>query len=77
MKRQKPVQCADLEKMEIPTLIVIGKNTYARYAMIAEKAAACLPNSDIKIMENVNHDGPMRKPKEFGGLIEEFIVSVN
>jgi pimeloyl-ACP methyl ester carboxylesterase len=76
MKRQKPVQCADLEKMAIPTLIVVGKNTYARYAMIAEKAADCLPNSDIKIMENVNHDGPMRKLQEFGGLVEDFIASV-
>jgi pimeloyl-ACP methyl ester carboxylesterase len=62
--------------MAIPTLIVVGKNTYARYAMIAEKAADCLPNSDIKIMENVNHDGPMRKIQEFGGLVEDFIASV-
>ena len=75
MKRQNPIQCADLEKMEIPTLIVIGKYTCARYAMIAEKAADCLPNSDIKIMENVNHDGPMRNPQEFVGLIEKFVAS--
>ena len=72
-----PISCEELGAVEVPTLIVQGKNTYARYSMMAENLADCLANALLVTMPDVNHDGPYRKPNEFTTLIESFLALVD
>lgn len=71
-----PISCAQVGALEVPTLVVQGENTYARYSMIAEHLAACQANALLVTMPGVNHDGPHRKPDEFAAMIESFLALV-
>lgn len=72
-----PIACEELGALKIPTLVVQGQNTYARYSMIAEQLASCQANALLITMPGVNHDGPYRKPNEFAALIETFLALVH
>lgn len=73
---QKPgdsVTCDKLSGLRVPTLVVLGTNSHPRYAMMAERVAACQPNAVLVTMEGVNHDGPYRKPNELAEMIDDFL----
>lgn len=72
-----PISCEELSALQVPTLIVQGQNTYARYSMMAENLARCQGNTLLVTMPGVNHDGPYRKPEEFAALIENFLALVD
>ncbi|WP_157019371.1 alpha/beta fold hydrolase [Mesorhizobium xinjiangense] len=68
-----PVSCRQLGRLKVPTLVVEGQNTYARFSMVAEQLAACLGNGLLVTMPDVNHDGPYRNPAGFAAKIESFL----
>lgn len=70
------VSCAALGELPVPTLVVQGDRSFARFSMMAERLAACQPNAVLVTLEGVNHDGPYRRPEEFGAMIEHFIALV-
>lgn len=69
-----PLSCEDLGVLRMPTLVVQGENTYARYSMISERLAGCQANALLVTLPGVNHNGPYRKPEEFGTLIRSFVA---
>lgn len=71
-----PISCEQLGALTVPTLVVQGKNTYTRYAMMAENLAACQANAMLVTLPGANHDGPYRKPEEFTALIKNFLALV-
>lgn len=71
-----PITCEELGAMKVPTLVVLGKETYTRYAMMAENLAACQANAMLVTLPGANHDGPYRKPQEFTALIKNFLAIV-
>lgn len=73
MAKGAPITCGELGAIQIPTLVVQGRNTFARYSMISERLAGCQANALLLTMQDVNHDGPYRKPDEFAALIENFL----
>lgn len=68
-----PVSCGQLAALKVPTLVVQGQNTYARFSMVAEQLASCLGNGLLVPMPGVNHDGPYRNPDGFAAKIESFL----
>ena len=70
------VSCAALADVRVPTLVVQGGRSFTRYSMMAERVADCQPNAVIVTLAGVNHDGPYRKPEEFGEMIERFVALI-
>jgi pimeloyl-ACP methyl ester carboxylesterase len=71
------ISCEHLRAIDVPTLVVQGENTYTRYSMMAENLSRCQANALLVTMPAVTHDGPYRKPDEFGALIENFLDLVD
>jgi pimeloyl-ACP methyl ester carboxylesterase len=68
-----PLDCGDLQELQVPTLIVVGDQTFVRFAMMADRLAACQGNALLVPMAEVGHDGPYRRPDEFARLIGSFL----
>lgn len=67
------VTCDALGELRIPTLVIVGANSHPRYAMMSERLAACQPNAVLVTMDDVNHDGPYRRPGELAEMIDSFL----
>lgn len=70
------VSCEAAGRIGAPTLIVQGGTTFTRFSMMAERLGQCQPNAVVATLADVNHDGPHRKPLEFGAMIEGFLTAV-
>ena len=69
----QPISCEELGRLDIPTLIVRGENSYVYDSMIAERLADCQSNALLITMADANHDGPYRKPEQFANFIVNFL----
>ncbi len=67
------LDCASLNVIGAPTLVVQGANSYTRFSIMAERLAACVANGLVVTLQDANHDGPYRRPEAFTGLIENFL----
>ncbi len=76
MDPAEPLSCEAFSKLEVPTLVVQGTDTYTWFSMIAEQLVNCQPNATLATLPGVNHDGPYRAPDLFAPVIESFISSV-
>lgn len=56
-----------------PTLVMRGERTLESYALISEAITKCVPGAQQVILQNVNHDGPMRDPAAFTAAVFEFL----
>ena len=56
-----------------PTLVMRGEKTLAFYALISEAITKCVPGAQQVILQNVNHDGPVRDPSAFSAAVFEFL----
>lgn len=71
-----PISCDQLKALTVPTLVVQGKNTYARYSMMAERLASCQANALLVTLPGANHDGPYRQSGKLTALIKNFLALV-
>ena len=67
-----PLSCSDVERLDIPTLVVLGAGTHVQYAVMAERLARCSGNALLVGMKGVTHDGPYQNPERFGDLVMAF-----
>lgn len=67
-----PISCRDLAGIMAPVLIVRGEHSHARYSLIAERMAACLPKAKLTTMIGAGHDGPYWDPEDFAAMIRDF-----
>lgn len=68
------VTCDMLKGLDEPTLIVHGSESNAYWTHVAEVMDECLPQAEVAVLPNVNHDGPVRDPAGFAALIEGFVA---
>jgi pimeloyl-ACP methyl ester carboxylesterase len=69
-----PVTCDKLKGIATPTLVIHGADTNAFFAHIAGVVDECVPQSDLAVLPNVNHDGPYRDPKGLAVMIKDFVA---
>jgi pimeloyl-ACP methyl ester carboxylesterase len=62
-----------LKNFSKPTLVMRGEKTYTAYVLINEAISKFVPGAKQVVLPNVNHDGPLRDPKQFSGAIVEFL----
>jgi len=65
--------CDYLGGIKTPTLIVLGEQTHKYWELMSKKFAACTPDAELKILQGINHKGPLVKVKEFSDLIINFV----
>lgn len=70
------LDCDTLSQLAIPTLVVQGEESFTRFSIMTERVASCVKNGLVLTISGVNHDGPYRKPDEFGAMIESFLALV-
>jgi pimeloyl-ACP methyl ester carboxylesterase len=67
------ITCDMLKDFTRPTLVMRGEKTLAFYALISEAITKCVPGAQQVILQNVNHDGPVRDPSAFSAAVFEFL----
>ena len=67
------IDCDYLKQIKTPSLIALGSQTNAYWSRMSEKFAECLPNASLKIVEGINHKGPIEKAGELSQLILDFV----
>jgi pimeloyl-ACP methyl ester carboxylesterase len=72
MKPPQAIDCESLGELTAPTLVVQGADSFTWFSIMSERVASCVANGLIVTMPGVNHDGPYRRPGEFGAIIESF-----
>jgi len=65
--------CELLGNSTIPTLVIGGSLTNAWWKHVVQRFHECIPNSEFKMLDNVNHDGPIRQPSAMSEMIIEFV----
>ena len=50
------------------------EKTQASFALPSEAVANCVPGAQRVIMQNVNHNGPVRDPDAFSAAVLEFLA---
>jgi len=63
-----------LKNFARPTLVMRGEKTQISYALMTEAIGKCVPGSRQVILQNVNHDGPLRDPAAFTAAVVEFLA---
>ena len=68
------VTCDALKAFTRPTLVMWGQKSQAYFALTSEGVANCVPGAQRVIMQNVNHNGPVRDPDAFSAAVLEFLA---
>ena len=68
------VTCDALKAFTRPTLVMWGEKTQPSYALVSEGVANCVPGAQQVVMQNVNHNGPVRDPDAFSAAVLEFLA---
>ena len=68
------VTCDALKAFTRPTLVMWGEKSQASFALTSEGVANCVPGAQRVIMQNVNHNGPVRDPAAFSAAVLEFLA---
>ena len=61
-----------LARLAVPSLIVRGDRTHARYRLISNHLAAMLANAETAVLKDVGHDGPYWAPGRLSALVAQF-----
>lgn len=67
------ISCDQLQEVKTPTLILIGNQTYDDFSMQGSEHAKCLGNATLQVLENVNHNGPIKDPETFSTSVMNFL----
>jgi pimeloyl-ACP methyl ester carboxylesterase len=66
--------CAMLQGLTQPTLVMQGEKTQKYYALINDGVRRCVPNAQRVVLDNVNHNGPLRDPAAFTTALLGFLA---
>jgi 3-oxoadipate enol-lactonase len=64
-------------KIDIPTLVVVGREDEFTPVAKAEEMHAKLTNSKLVVIEDAGHMPNLEQPEEFNGIILEFLAGVD
>ena len=65
-----------LHNIEVPTLLIWGKEDEVTPAWVGEKFNELIPSSELHLVEECGHAPMMEKPKEFNDILEDFLKRV-
>lgn len=68
-----PLLCEELGTIGAPTLLIVGSETPEFWDRGAEAIAACVPKSEIEVIDGVGHGGPKLAQDRFVELTLGFI----
>jgi pimeloyl-ACP methyl ester carboxylesterase len=68
------VTCDDLKAFTRPTLVMWGEKSQPYFALTSEAVANCVPGAQRVVMQNVNHNGPVRDPEGFSAAVLTFLA---
>jgi pimeloyl-ACP methyl ester carboxylesterase len=67
------ITCDMLKDFTLPTLVMRGEKTLEFYTLISEAITKCVPGAQQVVLQNANHDGPMRIPTAFTAAVFDFL----
>jgi pimeloyl-ACP methyl ester carboxylesterase len=67
------ITCDMLKDFARPTLVIRGEKALPFWALVSETIAKCVPGAQQVVLQNVNHDGPVRDPSAFTAAVLEFL----
>jgi len=65
--------CEFLAKNTVPTLVIIGDETNPWWRYLTHRYHECSPGSEVRFLEGVNHDGPLRDPMAVVSVVLDFV----
>ena len=66
-----------LPKIQVPTLILVGKQDKITPPELSEKMHALIPNSKLQILPNAAHLSNLEEPEEFNSNLLSFLRELN
>ena len=65
-----------LPKVEVPVLVVVGRQDEFTPVAKAEEMQAALPNGELVVIEDAGHMPNLERPEEFNELVLAFLAGV-
>jgi pimeloyl-ACP methyl ester carboxylesterase len=65
-----------LNKINLPTLIICGRDDLLTPVKYSEYLRANIPNSTLRVLDDAGHMVMLEKPEEFNKILEDFISSL-
>jgi proline iminopeptidase len=62
-----------LKKIEVPTLVIVGRHDFITNVAMAEEIVKHIPNAQLEIFEDSGHFALVEEPEKFYRVIKEFI----
>jgi pimeloyl-ACP methyl ester carboxylesterase len=66
-----------LDKIDLPTLVIVGEQDVATVPEISERMHARIPNSRMVRIPNAAHMTPIEEPDAVNAALQEFLSSLN
>lgn len=66
----------ELNQIQIPTLLIWGKNDTVTPPFVAEEFHKLIPNSQLYFIDKCGHAPMMEVPDEFNDILEKFLLSL-
>lgn len=64
----------NLEKIKVPTLVIVGRHDFITNVAMAEEMVRCIPNARLEVFEDSGHFASVEEPEEFHRVIKQFIM---
>lgn len=68
-----PISCADLRRLDFPTVIAVGGDSRTFYRIVSKAASQCIPGSKLVEVPNARHLWPVQDPTAFSLLVLDFL----
>lgn len=62
-----------LKKINVPTLIIVGRHDFITNVEMAKEMAARIPNAQMEVFEESGHYGFVEEPEKFYRVVKEFV----
>ncbi len=62
-----------LEKINVPTLIIVGRHDFITNVEMAKEMVARIPNAQMEVFEESGHYGFVEEPEKFYRVVKEFV----
>jgi pimeloyl-ACP methyl ester carboxylesterase len=66
----------ELNQIQIPTLLIWGKNDTVTPPFVAEEFHKLIPNSQLHFIDKCGHAPMMEVPAEFNNILDNFLQSL-
>lgn len=67
------LNCQDLEKLEVPTLLIKGELSPKSLRLTIDELHKCIQNSELKELSEASHGLQHQNPKDFNKMVLDFI----